>query len=86
MRTGGTETFMKGGLWVADLETRQRQRLLPDFLMLRYNISPDGKRVAFTAVDEKGAHSPGAGILSGYPSPVRRNALRDEERCWDDFL
>ena len=35
VRTGGPQNFMKGGLWVADLDSGQRQRLLPDFEMRR---------------------------------------------------
>ena len=77
VRTGGTESFIKGGLWVTNLETGQRQRLLPDFQMQRYNISPDGQRVVFTAVDENG-HTPGLAGLSEWPDPAaqaHRNGL-----------
>ena len=52
--TGGTETSSSGDLWVTDLESGQRQRLLPDFQMQHYTISSDGQRVVFTGVDEKG--------------------------------
>jgi len=75
MRTGGTETFIKGGLWVADLETHQRQRLLPDFQMMRYTISPDGKRVAFTAADEKGHTPVWLAFLDGQTAPRRLSAM-----------
>jgi dipeptidyl aminopeptidase/acylaminoacyl peptidase len=40
-------SFVSGALWVADLETGQRQRLLPDFLMQYFDISSDGRRVVF---------------------------------------
>ena len=39
---------------VADLESGQRQRLLPDFLMRHYTISADGRRVVFVASDDAG--------------------------------
>jgi len=57
VRTGGLQIFIKGGLWSVDLESGRRQRLLPDFEMLTYNISGDGKRVVFTGVDDQG-HAP----------------------------
>ena len=34
-------SFISGALWVADLATGQRQRLLPDFMMQSYDISAD---------------------------------------------
>ena len=56
-RAGGARNIVSGELWVGDLESGQRQRLLPDFLMRHYTISPDGQRVVFVAADETG-HSP----------------------------
>ena len=44
----------QGGLWVADVETGRRQRLVPDFELTHYSISGDGQRVVFVAVDEQG--------------------------------
>jgi eukaryotic-like serine/threonine-protein kinase len=38
-----------GGLWLADLDSGKRERLLPDFQMGHYNVSRDGKRVVFSA-------------------------------------
>ena len=37
--------FVSGELWTVDLQTGRKQRLLPDFLMERYQVSPDGKQV-----------------------------------------
>jgi len=79
MRTGGTEAFTKGGLWVADLQTRQRQRLLPDFEMMRYTISPDGKRIAFTAADEKGHTPVWLAYLDGQTSPRKLSDMHSWE-------
>ena len=39
LRAGGARSWMSGELWVADLESGQRQRLLPDFLMQHYTVS-----------------------------------------------
>jgi serine/threonine protein kinase len=57
VRSGGVRNWIAGALWVAELETGQRQRLLPDSLMQQYSISSDGRRVVFAAVDETG-HTP----------------------------
>ena len=54
VRAGGARNFLTGELWVADLESGQRERLLPDFRLRHYNISADGERIVFVAADEKG--------------------------------
>ena len=54
---------------MSNLETGQRQRLLPDFQMQRYTISPDGQRVVFSAVEQNG-HSPlWLATLNGQTAP-----------------
>lgn len=78
VRTGGTESFIKGGLWATNLETGQAQRLLPDFQMQRYNISPDGQRVVFTAVDEHGHTPVWLASLNGQTQPRQLTAMD----CW----
>jgi Tol biopolymer transport system component len=45
---GGLHTI-RGGLWVMDLASGERQRLLPDFLMEHYSVSRDGQRVVFVS-------------------------------------
>jgi Tol biopolymer transport system component len=54
IRSYGLRSWNQGGLWVADLETKQRQRLLADFEIVYYSISADGQRVVFVSVDEQG--------------------------------
>lgn len=54
VRSYGLRSWNQGGLWVADLETGQRQQLLTDFQTLHYSISADGQRVVFVSVDEHG--------------------------------
>jgi len=82
VRTGGTETYVKGGLWVTNLDTGQRQRLLPDFQMQRYTLSPDGQRVVFTAVEE-GGHTPvWLASLNGRTPPQRLTTMD----CWDAYF
>jgi Tol biopolymer transport system component len=75
VRAGGVRNWIAGGLWAADVETGQRQRLLPDFLMQQYSISPDGQRVVFAAVDESG-HTPlWIASLTGATAPRRLTTM-----------
>src|SRR5262249_40698801 len=48
-----TRTWVSGELWVSDLETGQRRRLVPDFLIEQYSLSPDGKLVAFKPISNE---------------------------------
>ncbi|MBM3815325.1 MAG: hypothetical protein FJW20_27245, partial [Acidimicrobiia bacterium] len=52
-RAGGAESIVSGELWAADLETGQRERLMPDFLMRHYSISADGERVVFVVAGDQ---------------------------------
>jgi Tol biopolymer transport system component len=54
IESGESRAFVAGELWEADLESNRTGRLLPDFHLSSYDISPDGKRVAFGAVDSAG--------------------------------
>jgi serine/threonine protein kinase len=75
VRSGGIRNWISGGLWLADLDTGARQRLLPDFLMQHYSISRDGRRVVFGAVDETG-HTPlWLAPLDGQTPPKRLTTL-----------
>jgi serine/threonine protein kinase/Tol biopolymer transport system component len=53
VRHGASHLFRVGGLWEADLASGRSERLLPDFELSSYDISPDGKRIVFTAVDKQ---------------------------------
>jgi Tol biopolymer transport system component len=76
VRSGGVRNWHAGALWVADLQSGQRQRVLPDFLMQNYRISEDSRRVVFTAVDGTG-HTPlWLASLDG-DTPPRRLATLD---------
>jgi dipeptidyl aminopeptidase/acylaminoacyl peptidase len=69
VRTFGTRTWYQGDLWVADLDTGQRQRLFPDFQMKHYSISPDSQRAVFVAVDEAGRSPVWLASLGGQTPP-----------------
>jgi eukaryotic-like serine/threonine-protein kinase len=51
VRSGPSREFVAGELWEADVSSPRRERLLPGFLITRYDISADGKRVVFAASD-----------------------------------
>ena len=50
---------------------RQEQRLLPDFLMEHYDVSPDGKQVIFITADGSGRAPLWIGAIDGSSSPRR---------------
>jgi hypothetical protein len=75
VRSGGVRNWISGALWVADLESGQRQRLLPDFLMQHYSISADGQRVVFCAVDETGRTPVWLASLNGRTPPQRLTTI-----------
>lgn len=74
-RDGGTRNFRAGGLWVADLESGQRRRLLPDFQMRHYSLSADGQRVVFVTVDEAGRTPVWLAALDGRSAPRRLTTI-----------
>jgi dipeptidyl aminopeptidase/acylaminoacyl peptidase len=75
VRAGGARNFVTGGLWVADLESGQRQRLLPDFQMQHYTISADGQRVVFVASDDAGRTPVWLAALNGRTAPRRLTTI-----------
>jgi serine/threonine protein kinase len=81
LRAGGERHFVRGELWVADLESGQRQRLFPDFLMQHYAISADGQRLVFVVSDDTG-HSPvWLAALNGRSAP-RQLTTNDVRRAY----
>lgn len=69
LRAGGERHFVSGELWVADLESGQRQRLLPDFLISHYATSADGPRVVFVVADDTGRSPVWLAPLDGRSAP-----------------
>ena len=68
-RSKANSRFVSGELWETELETGKQQRLLPDFLMEHYDISPGGKQVIFITADGSG-HAPlWIGATDGSSSP-----------------
>jgi Tol biopolymer transport system component/predicted Ser/Thr protein kinase len=69
VRTAGGLLSPYGGLWVTDLESGKRERLLPDFQMWHYSISRDGKRVVFAAPKASGRQGVWLAALDGSSAP-----------------
>ncbi len=81
-RSGTTRRAFTGGLTAADLGSGQRQRLLPEFQMVHYDISADGQRVVFVAADDSGGTSVWLAPVNGRTAP-RRIAARNS---WKAFF
>jgi WD40 repeat protein len=80
MRSGGSQNFTyTGGLWVADLDSGQRQRLLPDFQMQHYTISADGQRVVFVTPDDQGHAPVWLASLNGRTAPRQLSTFDSSE-------
>jgi serine/threonine protein kinase/Tol biopolymer transport system component len=58
-----------GELWVTDLDTGESRALLPGFSVIGYEMSRDGKRLAFAALDERGASHVWLANLDGSAPP-----------------
>jgi Tol biopolymer transport system component len=69
VRSNGLGAFNQGALWVTDVETGRRQRLLPDFELTHYSISGDDQRVVFVAVDDQGRSPVWIASLNGQMPP-----------------
>jgi serine/threonine protein kinase len=70
-RSKANSRFVSGELWETELETGKKQRLLPDFLMEHYDVSPDGKQVIFITSDGSGRAPLWIGAIDGSSSPRR---------------
>jgi Tol biopolymer transport system component len=76
VRSYGSRSWNQGGLWVTDLETEQRQRLLTDFQLIHYSISADGQQIVFVSADEQGRNPVWLWSLAG-PQPPRQVSTMD---------
>ncbi len=75
VRAGPSRTFVAGQLCEAELHSSHVERLLPDFLVTHYNVSLDGKRVVFAAVDAAGKSRLWLAPLDGHSSPRQLTSL-----------
>ena len=65
LRSREDRRYVSGELWSCNLETGQRERLLPQFLLEHYTISSDGKRILFAAITENGESRLWLGTFDG---------------------
>ncbi|MGC0779791.1 MAG: winged helix-turn-helix domain-containing protein [Candidatus Acidiferrum sp.] len=83
-RQGTSGQFPSGELWVADLETGRRERLLPDTLVSDYDVSPDGAEVVFSAADAQNrSHLWLASLNYRFPPRQFVSAVNEDEPRWD---
>jgi Tol biopolymer transport system component len=75
VRSYGLASWNQGGLWVTDLETGRRQRLLPEFEITHYSISGDGQRVVFVSVDEQRRTPVWTASLDGLTPPQQLSTI-----------
>jgi Tol biopolymer transport system component len=66
---------------MTDLETGRQERLLSDFVMEHYNVSADGNRIVFAAIDDMG-HSPVWFAALDGSAPPKRLASIDAARAF----
>jgi len=71
VRATGTGSYheARGSLWVMNLESGERQRLMSDSLMEHYSLSPDGQRVVFVSNEEGGRGAVWIAALDGRIAP-----------------
>ncbi|HKV25603.1 MAG TPA: protein kinase [Candidatus Acidoferrum sp.] len=76
--------LVSGELWVADLQTGQNVRLLPDFLITGYSISRDGSEVVFSAKDKEKRQQLWIASLDFRFSPRQFSSpVNEDEPHWD---
>jgi len=79
VRREAVSDSISGELWVADLETGRTEPLLPGSIMVHFDISNDGKRVAYGAYDGGKRHLWIAALDRRFP-PRRFTSSTEEDR------
>jgi Tol biopolymer transport system component len=64
-----------GALWVTDLGTERKEPLLQGFDVIAYDVSRDGKRIVFAALDSMGRSHLWLARLDGQPLPRQISPL-----------
>jgi eukaryotic-like serine/threonine-protein kinase len=78
------EYLVSGELWLADLQTGQNERLLPDFLITGYSISHDGTEIVFSAKDkENRQHLWLASLDFRFPPRQFSSPVNEDQPHWD---
>ena len=71
VRKQGSFGFISGELWATDLDSGRTSPVLPGVSMTGFDIAPDGERVAFAALDERGALHAWVAALDRRKSPMQ---------------
>ena len=80
-RSRANRRFVSGELWVTDVESGKRDRLLPDYLMEHYAVSGDGARVLFVSIDDEGRSGIWVAALDGGSPPRRLSSFEHVTRA-----
>ena len=76
--------LLSGDVWVADLESGQSERLLPNFLVTGYSISHDGTEIVFSAKDkENRQHLWLASLDFRFPPREFSSPVNEDQPHWD---
>ena len=83
-RNGISGQFVNGELWVADLQTDQRERLLSGLLISGYDISPDGTKLVFSATGaDNHSHLWLASLNFAFPPRQFASSVNEDTPLWD---
>ena len=74
LRKLGSRAFNSGELWMMDLNSGRTEAVLPGVPMSEFDISPDGQRVTFTALDAKGNSHVWVAPLDRHATPTQLTA------------
>ena len=66
-------------LWIKELESGKEEKVLPDYPILGYSVSQDGKEVAFAMKDQSGHPNLWIAPTSRRSSPVRISSAAVED-------
>ncbi len=75
LRSRANRRFVSGELWTVNLENGRRERLLPNFLIEHYDVSPDGNRIVLAAIDDTGHTPVWLATLDGRAVPRRLSTI-----------
>jgi eukaryotic-like serine/threonine-protein kinase len=71
---GPLDGVVRGTLWMTDLQSNERQRFLPDYLIEHYSLSGDGERVVFVVSGDASRAGVWIAPLDGRSTPRRLSA------------
>jgi eukaryotic-like serine/threonine-protein kinase len=86
VRRGSARSDEYGELWAADVKTGRSERMLADFVVTGYDISSDGKRILFSALNDEGKSYLWLATLDRRSPPKQVPAgAADSTRIWSQW-